>query len=93
MNFANKMDCTPARTARCSTSALKCRLKILSLRKEDAGRVYRGGDLDNRLKTLFGALSVLRKEQVVEDDTIDDQICCLPEDDAPITAGNVEAHR
>ena len=34
-------------------TALTCGLRIMFLRKENPGRVYQGGDLDNRLKTLF----------------------------------------
>jgi hypothetical protein len=73
--------------------ALKCGLKILFLRKEDAGRVYQGGDLDNRLKTLFDALSVPQIDQVVEDNSIADPILCLLEDDGLITSVSVETHR
>jgi hypothetical protein len=73
--------------------ALKCGLKILFLRKEDTGRIYQGGDLDNRLKTLFDALSVPQNEQVVPTASIADPIYCLLEDDGLITAVNVETHR
>jgi len=72
---------------------LKCRLKILFLRKEDAGRVYQGGDLDNRLKTLFDALAVPNKDQVVADDSIANPIYTLLEDDALITGFDVESGR
>jgi hypothetical protein len=74
------------------TLALKCGLRIF-LRKEDAGRIYQGGDLDNRLKTLFDALSVPQKEQVVPDAAIDDPIYCLLEDDALITGLEISTHR
>jgi hypothetical protein len=40
------------------THALMCGLKILFLRKEKPGRVYQGGDLDNRVKTLLDALCI-----------------------------------
>jgi hypothetical protein len=72
---------------------LKCRLKILFLRKEDAGRIYQGGDLDNRLKTLFDALAVPNNDQIVSDDTISDPIYALLEDDALITGFDVESGR
>jgi hypothetical protein len=72
---------------------LKCSLKILFLRKEDPGRVYQGGDLDNRLKTLFDALAVPTTEQVVTDPEIAGPIYTLLEDDALITKVDVETHR
>jgi hypothetical protein len=75
---------------------LKCGLKILFLRKEEAGRVYQGGDLDNRLKTLFDALSVPQIDQIPQNErgnSIGDPIHCLLEDDGLITAVSVETHR
>ena len=72
---------------------LKCRLKITFLRKENSGRVYQGGDLDNRLKTLFDALAVPNGDQVVTDNTISDPIYTLLEDDALITGFDVESRR
>ena len=75
---------------------LKCGLKILFLRKEPAGRVYQGGDLDNRLKTLFDALSVPQIDQIPQNErstSTSDPIYCLVEDDALITAVSVETHR
>jgi len=75
------------------TLALECSLKILFLRKEDAGRVYQGGDLDNKIKTLLDGLSVPQREQVIPDATIDDPIYCLVEDDALITGLEISTHR
>ena len=75
------------------TLAQECSLKILFLRKEDAGRVYQGGDLDNRIKTLLDGLSVPKKEQVIDDQTIDDPIYCLVDDDASITGLEISTHR
>jgi hypothetical protein len=75
------------------TYALKCNLGITFLRKEDAGRVYQGGDLDNRLKTLFDALAVPPVEQFVDDASIADPVYCLLEDDALIIGVNVQTHR
>ena len=72
---------------------LRCSLNILFLRKEEPGRVYQGGDMDNRLKTLFDALGVPNKEQIVDDPTLDDPIYCLVEDDALITALNIKTER
>jgi hypothetical protein len=71
---------------------LRCALKILFLRKEEPGRVYQGGDLDNRLKTLFDALSMPNADQIVEDGSVD-LIYCLLEDDGLITGCNIETHR
>ncbi|MFI5023673.1 MAG: hypothetical protein ACHQRJ_18735 [Alphaproteobacteria bacterium] len=76
------------------TFALTCALKILFLRKEVPGRlVYQGGDIDNRLKTLFDALAVPLPEQVMDDPTIDQPIYCLLENDERITGFDVQTHR
>jgi hypothetical protein len=76
------------------TFALKCNLGITFLRREDAGRVYQGGDLDNRLKTLFDSLSVPPHEnQIVKDTSIADPIYCLLEDDALIMGADVHTQR
>lgn len=75
------------------TFLLKCALKILFLRKEDAGNVYQGGDLDNRLKTLFDALAVPHADQVIDDRDFEGPIYTLLEDDALITKIDVETHR
>ena len=73
--------------------ALKCFLKITFLRREEPGRVYQGGDLDNRLKTLFDALAAPNVDQLVADATVDDPIYCLLEDDALICGFSIETHR
>jgi hypothetical protein len=75
------------------TFALKCALKIVFLRKEEPGRVYQEGDLDNRLKTLFDALAVPDNQQVLDDPTLSDPICCLLEDDSLITRIDVDTRR
>jgi hypothetical protein len=73
---------------------LTCGLKILFLRKEAPGKVYQGGDLDNRLKTLFDALAVpAHPEQVVADASAPDPIYTLLEDDSAITKVEIETHR
>jgi hypothetical protein len=59
--------------------ALTCALRILFLRKEEPGRVYQAGDLDNRLKTLFDSLSAPNADQIVADATIAGPIYCLLE--------------
>jgi hypothetical protein len=74
--------------------AVSCTLKILFLRKEMPGKVYQGGDLDNRLKTLLDALSVpAHREQIMNDPSIDDPILCLVEDDALITGLSINTDR
>ncbi|MGJ0395587.1 MAG: hypothetical protein ACR65U_05090 [Methylocystis sp.] len=73
---------------------LTCSLNVLFLRKESAGRVYQGGDLDNRIKTLLDALSVpAHIEQVIDDGAIDDPVLCLLEDDALVTGLSVQTER
>jgi hypothetical protein len=73
--------------------ALKCALKIIFLRQEEPGRIYQGGDIDNRLKTLLDALSVPpHPEHVIGDDHLDGPIYCLMEDDELITGIDVETH-
>jgi hypothetical protein len=74
--------------------ALHCGLKIIFLRKEEPGKIYQGGDLDNRLKTLFDALSVPnRTEPLPKGAVIEDPLYCLLEDDALITRIDVETQR
>jgi hypothetical protein len=77
-----------------NTLNLTCALKILFLRREAAGNVYQGGDLDNRIKTLLDALSVPQfKENVDEGDTTECQIYCLLEDDSLVTGLEVRTER
>lgn len=73
--------------------ALQCALKIIFLRKEEPGKVYQGGDLDNRIKTLFDALSVPNSDQIEEDSAVRDPIYCLLENDCLISGPSVETHR
>jgi hypothetical protein len=72
---------------------LRCGLTIHFLRKEEPGRVYQGGDMDNRIKTLFDALSVPNNEQILNEADVEDPIYCLLEDDALIAGVNIETHR
>jgi hypothetical protein len=78
---------------------LVCDLDILFLRRDIPGRlVQSGGDLDNRIKTLFDALRVPDEEQVrdyepekgLEDDPF---FLCLAEDDKLITGFRVTTDR
>ena len=76
------------------TFLLTCSLKVLFLRRGPPGRVYEGGDLDNRLKTLFDALSVpAHPEQVMADEEAPDVMYTLLEDDSAITKIDIETHR
>jgi hypothetical protein len=74
--------------------ALFCGLKILYMRKEEPGRlVYQGGDIDNRLKTLFDALSVPNKDQVAQAPPAASPLYCLLEDDRLVSGVAVETQR
>lgn len=79
--------------------ALRCGLSIKFLRKEEPGKLIQpGGDMDNRLKTLFDALSVPNKDQIEavrgnEDTSVADPIHCLMEDDSLISALAVETQK
>lgn len=75
--------------------ALRCGLKIKFLRKEEPGKLIQQGDIDNRLKTLFDALSVPQHiEQVDATDTsIADPIYCVVEDDSLITSIDIDTQK
>lgn len=68
---------------------LVCGLDILFLRREKPGAIVsHGGDLDNRLKTLFDALRMPHEESEiagVSPNTSNQRVYCLLEDDALIT--------
>ena len=77
-----------------SSFALVCSLDINFLRNGPMGRVYQGGDLDGRIKTLLDALSVpAHEEQVIDDPTVDSPMLCLLEDDSLVTGINVVTER
>lgn len=75
--------------------ALHCGLSIRFLRKERPGKVYQGGDLDGRIKTLVDALTMPRhREQVLETDTSEQNPrFCLLEDDSMVSGFEVESER
>jgi hypothetical protein len=76
------------------TFALTCSLDILFLRREAPGKVYQGGDLDNRIKTLLDALAVPQNaDHVINDGSSEDPIHCLLEDDRLVTGLNVRTER
>jgi hypothetical protein len=74
--------------------ALVCGLKILFLRKEEPGSlVLQGGDLDNRIKTLFDALRVPAPDEIRPDTDLPDPLYCLLENDSLITGCSIETGR
>lgn len=74
--------------------ALSCGLKITYLRKEEPGKlIYQGGDIDNRIKTLFDALSMPNDDQIVDDPDAEFPFYCLLEDDRLISGCNIETQR
>lgn len=74
--------------------ALGCELNILFLRREDPGAlILQGGDLDNRLKTLFDALRVPTEAELIDDPTVGDPIHCLLESDTLITGISIKTDR
>lgn len=77
--------------------ALACSLKILFMRKEAAGKVYMGGDLDNRIKVFIDALKVPRKSEaglVAKVSPVPrEPVNCLLEDDGLITGLAIESTR
>lgn len=72
---------------------LHCHLKILFLRPGPPGKlVSEGGDIDNRIKTLFDALRAPTTDELPGlNPPGDGVICCLLEDDSLITGFEVEA--
>jgi hypothetical protein len=65
---------------------LTCSLDILFLRKEGPGAlISRGGDLDNRIKTLFDGLRMPTPDEGRAEKADIDPLFCLLEDDALIT--------
>jgi hypothetical protein len=61
------------------------------MRNEPIGRVYQGGDLDNRIKTLLDALKVPDQGQVCEQS--EPNMHVLLEDDSLVTGLSVETRR
>jgi hypothetical protein len=76
------------------TYALHCGLKITFLRQEPPGKIYQGGDLDGRMKTLIDALAMPQhKEQILGPATKLSPIFCLLEDDALVSGLEIESER
>lgn len=74
---------------------LLCSLEIDFYRREPPGHVVQGGDIDNRLKTLFDALRVPSAHEVENmSPGIDEEpFFCLMEDDALIQGFCIETKR
>ena len=73
---------------------MTCGLNILFLRRDSPGKVISGGDIDNRLKTLFDALSIPNRSQIVgTPESNESPFFCLLEDDSLITEVRVETDR
>jgi hypothetical protein len=74
--------------------ALACTLDITFLRKEEPGSlILQGGDLDNRIKTLFDALRIPTERELVDDAAAPEMMYCLLESDALINACNIKTDR
>ena len=73
--------------------ALHCGLNIRFLRNEPPGRVYQGGDLDGRIKTLIDALAMPQHAEQIIKDGEGATIFCLMEDDATVSGVQVESER
>jgi hypothetical protein len=74
--------------------ALHCGLRILFLRKEKSGKVFQGGDIDGRIKTLMDALAMPQHiEQIMQKSNIPKPIHCLLEDDSLVSGLQVETER
>lgn len=73
---------------------LNCHLNILFLRQEDPGAlVLQGGDIDNRIKTLFDALRKPDADVAARHPQAFDPLYCLLESDTLISGFNVDTDR
>ena len=71
-----------------------CHLDIRFLRRDEPGAIIQGGDLDNRIKTLFDGLRMPLSEDEIPTDYDAGQTCfCLLEDDSLITRVNIDTGR
>lgn len=74
--------------------SLACELNILFLRDQDPGDVFtQSGDLDNRIKTLFDALRMPKKDEQDQATPESEHLYCLLEDDALISDFSVQTDR
>lgn len=82
----------------CENLRLVCELNIILLRPEEPGNlITAGGDIDNRLKTLFDALRYPKNANEIPAGTVPDAdeqpFHCLLEDDNLITGLSVTTDR
>lgn len=70
---------------------VRCTLEILFLRPEEPGMLVKGGDLDNRIKTLFDALRLPKSLDEMNGEIQDEPIYCLFEDDRLISEFRIVA--
>lgn len=80
-----------------SSLALGCAIDILFLRKEEpGGLITQGGDIDNRIKTLFDALRMPTPDDFsapsIEGD-LPSPLCCLLESDSLINDFAIKTDR
>jgi hypothetical protein len=70
-------------------------LDITWLRREEAGKIVDGGDIDNRLKTLFDGLRMPHNGNEIASPpaTDNERRYCLLEDDKLITKLSVSTHQ
>lgn len=90
-----KVDAHPFSSVVNKNNHLTAELDITLLRPGDPG-VLSGGDIDNRLKTLFDALTIPKSDQIPSSETTAPDghpIHCLLEDDGLITAVRVVSDR
>jgi hypothetical protein len=106
--YVSLLEATASRYARCgfrfvplipSEGALSCAIDILFLRRDHPGNLVKsGGDIDNRMKTLFDALRMPGKNDCNEvgglvPDSDEDPFYVLLEDDSLITRANISTDR
>jgi hypothetical protein len=73
---------------------LTCGLEILFLRREAPGAIVSGGDIDNRIKTLFDALRIPTAGEINDSpEAGENPFFCLLEDDSLITEVSVSTDR
>lgn len=74
---------------------LACSLDILFLRNEEPGSlVFQGGDLDNRIKTLFDALRMPNAQELeASEEPTSDPLYCVLESDTLISGFSVKTGR
>jgi hypothetical protein len=77
------------------TYALHCGLKITFLRNEPPGKIYQGGDIDGRIKTLLDALTMPQHVEQILEPASDSAspLYCLMEDDSLLSGLRIESER